>query len=284
QTLAADHLSAVTTVAAWTAVFYMPLSFPDLDQDFDPATGIFHLCGTASDGARLDYYIASSYDNACHGTIRWRDGSEFRQTSTVVYGNDYTTAHEEMTNTYPNGAQLHFTVDTDFGPPTVSEWVGTATLTGGRRMGLRMEKQSTHDDLSLLFGDGSRLQLNVPLIDAPQGWTIAYADKACGTYRNASGQSLSFRLTGTTRWETMETTAADGTTGSFSLQQQMAGTGELRSGGTLAAALQWDAEGLGLLDLTGASQIEVTPSAAARDFRIDQWTNHAVGLGPMPVY
>ncbi|MEN6645449.1 MAG: hypothetical protein ABFE08_23645 [Armatimonadia bacterium] len=284
QTLAADHLSAVTTVAAWTAVFYVPPTFPNLDMELDPVTGITHLFGTGSDGAVFDYYIASSNDNACHGTIKWPDGDEFRQTSTTVYSDDYTSAHDQITNVYPNGAQLQYTVDTQFGPPTVSEWAGTATLPGGRHLTLRMRKQSTVDHLALIFDDGSGLQMTVPLIFSPAGWTIAYADRARGTYRNASGQSLSFGLTGTTRWETMETTAADGTTGSFNLQQQMGGTGELRSSGRLAAALQWDAEGLGLLDITGASQVEVTPSAAARDFRIDQWTDHAVGLGPMPVY
>ncbi|MEN6404035.1 MAG: hypothetical protein ABFD94_18985 [Armatimonadia bacterium] len=284
QTLAADHLSAVITVAAWTKVFYMPFSDPGLHQEDDPVTGLIHIYGTSPvDHAVFDYYVNPS-DSSSHGTIKWPDGDEFRQTCTLVYSDDYTSTHEQIANVYPNGAQLQYTVDTQFGPPTVSEWAGTATLPRGRHLTLRMRKQSGVDHLALVFDDGSGLQMTVPVMLLPAGWTIAYADRARGTYRNASGQSLSFGLTGTTRWETMETTAADGTTGSFNLQQRMDGTGELRSGGTLAAALQWDAEGLGLLDITGASQIEVTPSAAARDFRIDQWTDHAVGLGPMPVY
>jgi hypothetical protein len=39
-----------------------------------------------------------------------------------------------------------------------------------------------------------------------------------------------------------------------------------------------------VLEPVGSGAIETTPSAAAQDFRIDQWIGNMAALGPMPMY
>ena len=281
QTLAADKLSALTTIAGWTNVFYMEIASVDIEVEEDADTGVYRLYGTMTDDAAFEYFI--NPDNSSHGTIKWPNGEVFTQAETVSWSEDYSRSHEEITNTYPNGGRLQYTVDAEYGTPTRSHWAGTATLPDGRHLTLQMERVDVErDDLVLSFTDGARLQMSTPT-DALTG-LVQHNQETTGTYRNSQGQTLTFRLSGDTRWNRLDIETPQGTTGSFTLGESMEGAGELRTGGEVAAALRWNAAWSGLLDVVGASQVEVTPSAAARDFRIDQWTNHAVGLGPQPVY
>jgi len=280
QTLAADNLSALTTIAGWVNVFYMEAADVNIEVEEDPDTGVYRLYGTASDGAAFEYFI--NPDNSSHGTITWPNGEVFTQTATANYSEDYSRSHEEIANAYPNGGRLEYTVDAEFGTPTRSHWAGTATLPGGRHLALQMERVGrAPDEVVLSFTDGARLQMTVA---KRRNGLIEYSQETTGTYRNARGQTLTFRLSGDTRWNRLDIETPQGTTGSFTLGESMEGAGELRSNGEVAAGLRWDAAWSGMLAVVGASQVEVTPSAAARDFRIDQWTNHAVGLGPQPVY
>jgi hypothetical protein len=165
---------------------------------------------------------------------------------------------------------------------------GSARLPDGRTMQFRHDRNHELDSLALAPDDGARLQVEVPLtaVAGSAYWPV-FGDPAQGRYTSPTGAAYDFTVggTGDTLWDTWEFRLRDGTTGAFTAGDDLStGTGRLLRGGGLLATLSWQAGGQGTLQPVGASAVSAVPSAAARDFAIDQWIRNIAALGPMPMY
>ena len=147
------------------------------------------------------------------------------------------------------------------------------------------------DELRLELPGSVVVTLRIPIttLTMRPNWPV-YSQGATGTF-TAPGRGTSQLQVkaqslddGDGVWNQWLLTAADGTQGTFTLNGDSSGTGQLQRGGETVGALRWTDAGVGTLDLLGASVEEVTPSAAACDFRLDKWVRNTALLGPAPVY
>ncbi|MBU0610320.1 MAG: hypothetical protein KKI08_20735, partial [Armatimonadetes bacterium] len=172
-------------------------------------------------------------------------------------------------------------------------WTGTIRLPGGAAMNFTLDRvEGDRDQLQVALPDGSVLTLNIPIrgdLAYRQDWP-RYADGVTGTFtvpgRGATQLQIGAELLpdGDGVWNRWQSAAADGTQGDYALNADSSGTGQLQQGGQPVGALRWTDQGVGMLDLLGAGVEAVTPSAAARDFRLDQWVRNTALLGPAPIY
>jgi len=134
--------------------------------------------------------------------------------------------------------------------------------------------------------DASEFGMTVPFLQEWPPNQPAYKGDSKGTFRSPAGRTMEFELTGNsdTRWQHWTLKAEDGTTGVFALDSALGGRGELRLGGRLQATLTWTPDGSGKLQPVGGGELQALPSAAARDFSIDQWIRGIAALGPTPRY
>jgi hypothetical protein len=293
RTLSADHLSAVQLFFGWLGVLYQrQADSPSPNSDFLP-DGTIRMSGNNSDGSEFEWLIAP--DTSSRGTIAWPDGTRFTQVSdATAYGPDWLSTTDHVMNTYPNGATIETTIVGDYDDVNFRQtWNGTIRLPGGVAMNFALDRvDGDRDQLRLELPDGSVFTLLVPTrndLDHRPTWP-RYAEGATGTF-TAPGRGATQLQIGAQSlpdddgvWNQWQFTAADGTQGSFALSVNSSGTGQLQQGGQPVGALRWTEQGLGTLDLLGAGVEEVTPSAAARDFRLDQWVRNTALLGPAPVY
>jgi hypothetical protein len=165
---------------------------------------------------------------------------------------------------------------------------GVASLADGRTMAWDHERNTKRDSLALNLDGGGALSVEVPLrpVTGTLYWPL-FAQGAQGTYRGPSGLVHTFTLSGSddaAGWEECVFSLPDGTTSRSALAADLAGSGEIRRAGKLLASLTWSSSGDGVLRPVGGSAIPATPSAAARDFAIDQWIRNIAELGPTPLY
>lgn len=283
HTLSADHLTTVVLATSWLQVLYPPDigHAPPPDMAMMP-DGSIRLTGITSDGASYEWFIYP--DGSSSGTFTRPDGISFESTADpVVFAGN--TSREHVTNTYSNGLRMETTIVSEYLPGnTVSTWNGTAETAANTVMAFTLRRSAVeNDELTLNLPDRSTLNMQVPF--SGDGSTHPAMQRgAMGTFVSAHNRTLNFSVKGTTRWDFWHMEAADGTQGRFTLGENMQGTGQLQQGNSLAGVLQWTQQGAGTLHLLGAGQEEVSPSAAARDFRINQWINNIAALGPTPMY
>lgn len=295
--LAADTLSAVQLFYGWLGVLYERIADAPAPDVFEVLPdGTIHIVGTFSDGGRYEYFIQPDALATTHGTIRWPDGTTFTTDSTTEWAADGLSATNHIVNSYPNGAAIDTVIVDDFHDPGGlyhGTWDGTARMPGGAAMHFMLDRrQGDRDELRLELPDGSVMTLHVPTRgDLPnRGDWPRFADGATGTFAAPGRGTSQIRIgaqaqpDGEGVWNRWQFTAADGTIGDFALETSSAGTGQLQQGGSPVGALRWTADALGTLDLLGAGVQEVTPSAAARDFRLDKWVRNTALLGPAPMY
>ena len=203
----------------------------------------------------------------------WRDGSWVKQ---------------DLKETMWDGAVLEYECGFDTASSKDDQYTrGKAVLPDGRTMQFDLERNHERDHLELQPDDGSRLGVTVPLTVVPGSafWPI-FTQGAEGVFQNGTGEEQAFRMwsSGPDEWQLWDFTADSGIKGRFALGEGLEGTGTLTRDGALAAALRWGPTGQGSLEPVGAATAEVTPSAAARDFAIDEWFRNAAALGPTPLY
>jgi hypothetical protein len=195
----------------------------------------------------------------------------------------------DMVETLWDDTVLAYEIGLDGASPLYDSYErGQATLGDGRTMPFSHERNRERDAVELT-ADGARIAFEVPLAAQPGAgyyWPV-FDTGGAGTYRSASGREMSFKVTGNDQadvWEGWTLATANGIGGSFALAGDLAGTGNLRRADSVVGSLSWDAEGHGVLRPVGAATIAAVPSAAARDFLIDQWIRNIAAMGPMPMY
>jgi hypothetical protein len=165
--------------------------------------------------------------------------------------------------------------------------LGTARLPDGRETAFDHARDEQRDRLEVRPYDGSRLSVETPLEHLPGGdYRPLVAQGSAGTYEAPGGRRLTFELSGSAggRWERWSFQSETGIVGRFGLDPDFSGSGRLQDGPRTVATLSWSADGEGDLAPVGAVAVDVSPSAAARDFAIDRWIRNIAALGPMPVY
>lgn len=286
QTLAADHLAALVLVRSWlVALHATPESGGAASFSSEELPdGSLHLVGTNSDGSTFDYVLRP--DNSGHGTLWLADGNSFTQTWTAP-ARQGTAFVQEVTQTFADGMALAYSQSVDDPGEVEKRLDGHATLPDGRAMDFSIAQfEASYETVALSLPDGSACEYRAPLRREGIDWDLLdYAGEVAGHYVNPGGNRTDFALTGRgSRWVGWDLVAPDGTTAQFTLDPDYAGDGTLVDDGRVLAALRWDADATGVLDLLGAQSAEVGPSGAALDFAIDRWIENAALLGPAPMY
>lgn len=294
QSVVQDNLSAVVLIASWSKILYVKvgddLITPTKTQMPDGST---RVVGIYSDHGAYERFVMPADPEgrvATHGTITWPDGASLHQESVQVVSADqrHMTAH--TLNTCSDGSSMEF--DTDVTVRTHSRRVldGTARTAEGITVDFHLDRvQLEQDVLTLSLPDGSHLSLTVPVTILAGGHGYPWPrvqEASTAQYTATDGSVLNITLKGTTTeaWDSWEIAAADGTDGSFSLGEDMAGNGQLRRDGQIVGALRWDADGVGTLVPIGGGQENLNPFGPARDFQMTHWISNVALLGPMPAF
>lgn len=286
QTLAADNLSALVLFSEWTQALYPKTGgTPTINGPEPQPDGSLRFWGTNSDDSTFEWFAQP--DGSSTGTLTWPDGLTFSQVAdAILWSPDHRTrSTEHFVNTYPDGGRLECRVVAHYGSVTTSVWTGTATLKDGKTTGFVLQRALPgHDELTVPLEDGAQLEFSVPLSLHVGGLGPAFAGGATGALQSPGGRSLSFTASGLDDWAKWAIEGADGFTGEFALREDWSADGQLRQGGALAGALRWTEGFIGTLDLLGATQEHVTPSAAALNGGISRWCENVNALHPMPMY
>jgi hypothetical protein len=294
QALATDHMSALALFFGWLDPLYpeLPTSWPPPNWEFLP-DGTFRLWGTTSDGGQFEWFTHP--DGSGDGSIQWPDGSQFTQANDApVYNDDFTILQVHIVNTYPNGAQIETNLTSDYGGPAFHQTsVGTAALPGEEQMQFTWDRiDYDRDLLNLQLPDGTSLTLTIPITTLPGkpywprfGDTGDPSGPPTGILTVPGHGELRFWVTGSASWSQWRFLAADGTEATLALDEDHSGSGQIKDQyGQTVGALSWTAGLAGTLSLVGAGTEDVSPSAAAQAFRLDQWVRNTALLGPAPVY
>ena len=288
QDLAANNVSAVVLVRSWLNVLYAEEhkqgGCERISESEWLPDGNIHMWGTNSDCSTYDY-VWSPWGWGS-GAITYPDGvtCELSWSAPHVDGDLVT---QDIHQTFHDGTQMDYTSGGVFGSHANTR-EGTAVLADDRSMGFchTRNRAGADDLLQLDLPDGSSLRMHVPFGGRFQdGYRPHFDQGAAGSFTGASGSRLDFDVSGTgDRSETWRMRGPDGSEGTFALSEDFEGTGRLERDGRVAAALRWQADGDGILDMVGAGSAEVTPSAAARDFQVDRWVSTITAMGPAPMY
>jgi hypothetical protein len=294
RTAADNHLTSLLMVKRWFPILHTrtlagkggcTLDWQVLPPRPSDPPGAQRLAGTLSDCTTVDALILP--DGSGTQELHYPDGRE----KTVTWSptrQDGSWRKIDLEEKLWDDARL----DYEFGwlsgsPKNEQEWAGAATLADSRDMQFVLERNDERDHLELRFHDGSRLEVRVPL--EPQPWTLwwpVFEQGAEGSYQDPAGNEQTFRLRGPadTRWEEWSFSAEDGTVASFAIDEDFVGAGEIKMDGQLLGWLGWQSDGNGKLYPVGAGVLDAVPSAAARDFQVDQWIRNIAAMGPTPRY
>lgn len=317
QTVSEHNLSSLLTTKGWFAILHQRVVYTDAARVAMPAAlqrakgparniatqqggpieyheepipgepGGYHYWGTQSDGTTYDYLWHA--DGTGSGTNTRPDGRTMHtEWDAATWSDDGMELWVTMRETTWDGAHLDYVSHVSFrSDNTPQDWIGTARLADGRTMAFQFYRTFMGEDhLILAFPDGSKLDLRVPLtaVEGAAYWPI-FSQGATGTFTGADGVVLQIKMTGAgERWDHLEFTAPDGTTGAFTLAEDFSGTGTISRNGQTTATLHWSNSFDGVLDLLSASTTPITPSAAARNFQIDRWISTIAAMGPAPMY
>lgn len=296
---AEDHLSAVLLFRSWTNVLHRRIPQPDgaeagTSQGCTPELnfefledGSTRMWGVNSDCSVFEYITTP--DEMTTGFIEWPNGMRMDGVwYPAEFDETFTTMSQHVVTTFEDGTQLDYVYSTNIVTP-LSPLImdGVARRADGQQMDFWLSRtQNLEDHLAIDLPDGAHMETRVPT-QAVQGtlyWPVFEAG-ATGTYTSAAGRRLEFELVGQDdRWETWEFDGRGNTAGAFALSDGFGGAGQLMEGNDVVAALRWADPSAGTLDIVAASTWHVTPSAAARDFQIDQWIANGAALNPMPIY
>jgi len=299
RAMAEDHLSAVLLFRSWTNVLHRRMPQADaegtgtaqgcataLDTEI-LGDGSTHMWGTNSDCSVFDYI--TTIDNITTGFIEWPNGMRM---DGIWYAPGFddtgTLASQHAVVTFEDGTQLDYVHSVDMVTPLSPQIMdGSARRRDGQEMDFWLSRtQNAEDHLIIDLPDGAQMEIRIPLQAMPGTlyWPVFEAG-ATGTYANGAGPPLDFEVRGEDdEWNMWRFEAGDGTVGTFAVGEEFGGTGQLLQGDNPIAGLRWDAPTTGTLDIVAATTWQVSPSAAARDFQVDQWIANAIALNPTPMY
>ena len=292
EAVAHYHLTALLHVRRWFAILYpaagtdrCPTYARRIKPEPDDPPGAMRMRMRLSDCTVID--VLQFADGSGTQVVTFADG----QQKTVSWGVERREpgwVKQDVTEALWDGHRLAYEIGiSTAGDPLDRYERGVATLANSHAMQFRHARNLNRDAVKLRPDDGSELRFEVPLQSvngAP--FNPVYEAGATGTFTTAGGYTHAFAVMGTEAggWVTWAISAPDGITGRFALGTDLAGRGTLWDEGEVAALLTWSADGQGTLTPLGAADIPTTPSAAARDFRIDDWIRNVAALGPTPTY
>jgi hypothetical protein len=304
RTLADDQLSAWMLLRSWLSILHVkePVSSSGTGEaDAVCSVTVDSLPLLPGDPAGTVRMRGTTSDCLTWEAVQWPDGSGEQtyqrdsQQSHMTWGAPRMNGPWQIVDidqTMWDGARLVYESGYNLQSQNSDQYYkGSATLADGREMDFEHNRNNDRDELKLALPDSSALQIEVPLTVAPGApYWPRFTQGAEGTFRGPTGLEQHLRLTGSgdERWDRWELRAPDGTVGAFTLAEDFTGSGQLSRAGEVLGALRWwetPKDGVrGVLEPVGSGAIETTPSAAAQDFRIDQWIGNMAALGPMPMY
>lgn len=292
EAVAGDHLTALLHVKRWFGILYpTPPARPCSTgatrlkpQPGDPP-GSMRMRLALSDCTKIE--VLQRKDGSGSQVVTFPDGRQ----KTVTWGvarREPGWVKQDVSEALWDGHRLDYEVGiSTAGDPYDRYERGTATLADGRTMGIRHDRNLNRDAVELRPDDGSQLQFETPLASVGgKPFQPVHETGAAGTFTSPEGRRHAFAVRGASGdgWRTWDFSTDAGTTARLTLDADLAGSGTLSEDGEVAALLRWAADGRGTLTPLGAADIAITPSAAARDFRIDQWIHNVAALGPSPMY
>lgn len=290
RSIVTDNLSAIVLITSWSQMLYKKASgTPSPQTRTELPDGSLRCSWRNSDDSEGEWIFLVPFEvGAVRGTITWPDLSYIRrETAGPVWSENPRRSASHWIEEFSNGSSIDYTNNVEFRTHLREALIGTAQ-TEQATMHFRIDRvQEEQDRLTFDLPDGSHLTLTIPTILGTAVYSRPrFRLPATGQFTGSDGNVLNMTFKGTTAdaWDSLEIAAADGTTGMFTLTNDVAGSGQLRQGGEAVGALTWDADGAGILDLIGVGHQSVNPSAAARDFQITNWINHVALLGPAPRY
>jgi hypothetical protein len=169
-----------------------------------------------------------------------------------------------------------------------SELAGTAVLPDGVTQTFTALTAGGYTDLESMQSDGSTFTLSVPLMP-PDFLLLDFSQPATGTYAD-SDFALGFTLVSTPlhpfRWAALLTDLGDGITGTFSLNSDFSGFGQLEDSSVetepLAALVSWTQYGDVEVYLLSGQDLHMGPAGAALDFLRYRWLTLTALLAPAP--
>jgi len=170
----------------------------------------------------------------------------------------------------------------------ITQLLGSSVLPDGITQTFSVLMAGGYAELLSTQSDGSIFSLTVPL-NPPDFVLPDFSQEANGTYTDPSF-TVNFALTSTpqapSRWAALLCDAGWGITGTFSLNDDFSGSGQLEgedvSGQTLVALASWTQYGeIDVYSLSG-DNLYMGPSGAALDFLIHRWQTLTALLAPGP--
>jgi hypothetical protein len=161
-------------------------------------------------------------------------------------------------------------------------------LPGGLTQTFQALTAAGRADIQSTQSDGSTFTLTVPLA-FPDFILPDFSQETIGTYADPD-RTMSFSLISTpryaSRWAALVSDTGDGLAGTFSLNGDFSGAGQLEeinvSGQTLAALMSWTQEGEVQVYLLTGQNLYMGPAGAALDFLQHRWQTLAALLAPAP--
>jgi hypothetical protein len=263
--------------------FGQPISNPDgsVTQSFVTADGTEVVLTTFSDGsARMDIFFVD-------GTIQ-----TVLQSVPIFDGVSKTTIDWSVTSS--DGLSVHYTsVVDDRGTPfdisdDITQLDGSSVLPGGATQTFSVLTAGGQTEVQSSQSDGSTFALQVPLA-LPDFTAPDFSQEASGTYADSS-LTMDFTLASTPiypfRWAALLSDVGDGLTGTFSLNSDFSGSGQLEEsdpwGQTLEALVSWTQSGESqVYSLTG-QDLHMGPAGAALDFLEHRWETLTALMAPAP--
>lgn len=300
--LSAGQMTTVQLLRGWLGVLYAPASTASgspsltrkaiLDENGNKI-GV-QFVGTDSNGQPLD--ISLYYDGHGFGTWHTPDDRELEVSGTWSVPNTVEdrethvkTTTQDVEHHYP-GMTLAWRSTlvqrSEYGTATESQ-EGTITLPDGRALAFTFYRNAVDlDTLSLRVpSEAISISARVPVAEvANRGWLPLAQGTATGE-TTVEGRTFGFTLTGVREdWRGLTVEGADGLTGTFTLGDDMAGSGRYEQDGVLQGVLTWTSDLVGHLNLTDLERRELLPNAAASALSLDNWLARVGKLSPSPAF
>ncbi len=266
-----------------TPSFGEPVLNPDgsISQSFTAADGTESTLTAFADGSsRIDIVLPDGTSQTVVQSVPVFDGVSI---TTMDW---WVTSSEGLLVEYQSAVddrETIFDISDD-----ITELIGSSVLPGGITQEFYVLSADGVTDVQSTQSDGSAFTLSVPLA-LPEFIYPDFSQNAVGTY-SGPDFSVDFVLTATpkfpSRWAALLSDLGGGVAGTFSLNSDFSGFGQLTesnaSGETLVALVVWTQYGeidVYLLDGQGRY---MGPSGAALDFLENRWQTLTALLAPAP--
>ncbi|MCD6350735.1 MAG: hypothetical protein J7M26_01340 [Armatimonadetes bacterium] len=292
-----DYLSHQATVAA-LCLRWLPVLFPDSiprsnlgvcqatpPQQTVKPDGTITLTYQRSDCAQVTWTLTPDFLKG-DGEIHYPDGGvETQHFETTIAPDGTATVQDERH--FPDGAWCLSTVTLPpwggGADPLLNAQQGQFHLPDGRRMDFQMEGYMKHMALAVDGHEGWTFALQAPA--KPGEAKPDLSGQASGSLRG-SPEALTFALEDSDRagecWDTMRVNTPEGLSGLFQLDPFLRGKGTVRRKGQIVMTLSWDRGGRVKATYADGAGASNNPSAAARDFLVNQWIYKLGQFGPSP--